>query len=235
MSSKSNRMQPLVAWRALRKLITDPEKTDQVFVIIRAMAGDSLERSFRRFVCMPQGRRILAEERDLVTTLNDREALRSQSPETLARAYLNFVETENISADGLVEASNNDEATWDPDLRRFGERMRDQHDLWHVLTGFGRDTFGEACLLAFTYAQTKNRGLGIIALMGMHKISKELGPGVRKAMWQAWRAGKKAAWLPGQDWEAHLGRPLDELRRELNIPEPQTYREIYDSYQLTAA
>jgi ubiquinone biosynthesis protein COQ4 len=32
------------------------------------------------------------------------------------------------------------------------------HDIWHVLTGYRRDALGEACLVAFSYAQT--RGLG---------------------------------------------------------------------------
>ena len=114
--------------------------------------------------------------------------------------------------------------------------MRDQHDLWHVVTGYGRDTFGEACLLAFTYAQTRNRGLGIIALVGMLKLSQELeASGVRRAMKQAYRAGKNAAWLPQQDWESLLATPLDELRQQLNIPAPADYREVLDNYRLAHA
>ena len=44
------------------------------------------------------------------------------------------------------------------------------HDLWHVVTGYGRDELGEACLLAFTYAQNKNRGVGFIAFVGCFKL-----------------------------------------------------------------
>ena len=33
-------VRPLVAWRALRGLIADPERTDLVFVIIRALSGN---------------------------------------------------------------------------------------------------------------------------------------------------------------------------------------------------
>ena len=39
------------------------------------------------------------------------------------------------------------------------------HDLWHVTTGYGRDALGELSLLAFTYAQEQNRGIGAIALI----------------------------------------------------------------------
>ncbi len=236
MSRKTKRMQPLVALRALKTLVNDPEQTDQVFVIIKAMSGDSLEQSFRQFETTPVGQKVLEEERCLLDTLLDRETLRTYATGTFARAYLNFVESEGITADGLVEASESDEQIEEPRLRRFGNRMRDQHDLWHVLTGYGRDTFGEACLLAFTYAQTRNRGLGIIALVGMLKLSKELeGAGVRSAMRHAYKAGKNAAWLPQQDWEALLAKPIDEVRQELNIPAPAVYREVLDHYRMANA
>ena len=31
----------------------------------------------------------------------------------------------------------------------MGDRLRDIHDLQHVMTGYGRDTLGELCLLSF--------------------------------------------------------------------------------------
>ena len=56
------------------------------------------------------------------------------------------------------------------------------HDLWHVTTGYGRDALGELSLLAFTYAQEKNRGIGAIVLYGyriMGKVTKELNFKIR--------------------------------------------------------
>lgn len=228
-------MRPLVAIRALKHLINDPEKTDQVFVIITAMSGNSLEKTFARFRKTETGKKILSENRNLLTTLLDRESLGNHHDGTLGQAYLSFVEREQISADGLVEASQLKEQIEEPKLKLFGERMRDQHDLWHVTTGYGRDTFGEACLLAFTYAQTRNRGLGIIALVGMIKIQKELGFGVCKAMWQAYKAGKQAAWMPQQDWETLLTQPLEEVRQQLGISPPQIYQEVFENYKLASA
>ena len=233
--SRSNRMRPLLALRALKNLVNDPEKTDQVFVIIKAMSGTSLEKTFKRFKKTEMGKQILSENRSLVTTLLDREKLKTYKTASLASAYLKFLEKEKISADGLVEASESDQSFEDQNLRLFGERMRDQHDLWHVTTGYGRDTFGEACLLAFTYAQTRNRGLGIIALVGMIKLQKELGSGVRKAMWQAYKAGRRAAWLPQQDWELLLSKPLEEVRQQLDISTPEIYQEIFENYKLANA
>ncbi len=229
---QSSRMQPLVAMKAIRKLIADPEQTEQVFVILKALSGNSLYKSFLKFRETETGKAILADRRELLHTLQDRDRLREYAPGSLGRAYLHFVESEQITADGLVEASQRDEVFDDEDLMLFGNRMRDQHDLWHVITGYGRDTFGEACLLGFTYAQSRNPGIAFIATVGAFKIAKEVGPGVKKAVWRAYRAGKRAAWLPAQDWEALLAMPLEEVREQLKIEPPLVYREVFDNYAI---
>ncbi len=58
---RNNRMRPLIALRALKNLINDPEKTDQVFVVINAMSGTSLEKTFVRFRKTEMGKKILSE------------------------------------------------------------------------------------------------------------------------------------------------------------------------------
>ena len=115
--------------------------------------------------------------------------------------------------DGLVDASEAGNETYaTPELARYGMRLRDQHDLWHVLTDYGRDELGELCLLAFTYAQTRNRGIGLIVLVGAYKFSQGIGARVLRAARRGFADGLRSAWLPGQDWEALLSRPLDEVR-----------------------
>jgi CheY-like chemotaxis protein len=108
----------------------------------------------------------------------------------------------------------------------FGARLRDQHDLWHVTSGYGRDGLGELALLAFTYAQTRNRGIGFIVLVGARVTAKNL-PNVKiwRVIREAYRNGKKAAWLPAADWEAMLEKPLADVRATLGIAEPLAYRE----------
>lgn len=224
----ANRMQPLVAWRALRRLIANPEQTQEVFAVIRALSGPALENGLAKFRTTTVGQRVLLQKIDLLDTLLDREALATLPQSSLGRHYLSFVTRENIAADGLVEASEEegDFEYLQGDLRRFGMRQRDMHDLWHTLTDYGRDELGEACLLAFTYGQTRNRGLGVICLAGCLKLSQFYGRGTFKAAWRAFRAGRKAAWLPGQDWEALLSQPIAEIRRSLNISPPQDYLDL---------
>lgn len=224
------RAHPLAAARALKQLVADPEDTVRVFEVINAMAGPALARGLARFRRTELGKRVLAERLDLLDVLRDREKLRSLPEGTLGRAYHGFVYGESLTAEGLVAASMNETVRTygfdDADLSRFGERMRDQHDLLHTLTRYGRDPFGEACLLAFSYAQLPNRGIGMIVLVGAWKIGRELGFGVVRALWQAYRAGQRAIWLPAQDWEALLRMPLADVRRHLGIHAPSVYLEV---------
>ncbi len=225
---QTNRLQPLTAWRALRRLIADPQQTQEVFTVIRALSGRSLEHGLKRFRATEIGQQILAEQRSLVATLADRDVLAKLPNGSLGRHYLSFVTRENITAEGLVEASEEDgEFKYlEGDLAIFGARQRDMHDLWHTLTDYGTDTVGEACLLAFTYAQTKNRGIGVICLAGVQKLASEGVAGIRGAAWQAYRDGKRAAWLPGQDWETLLALPIEEVRSQLNIVPPCRYQAL---------
>lgn len=208
------------AWQGIRALIANPDDTNQVFKIIRALAGRSGERQFQRFLASPQGPTILAERRSLIGRLADRAYLGSLPEGSLGRVYLEFVEREEISADGLVEASESvprepDEALC-PDRALFGERLRDSHDLWHVVTGYGRDLFGEAALLAFTYRQTRNRGIGFIVLVAYLRAGRSF-PEERRMIRDGFRRARGAAWLPGVDWESLLGRPLSEVREALRV------------------
>ena len=222
------RIKPLLALNAMRRLLRNPEQTEEVFTIIRALSGRALEKGFERFKTLPMGQRILQERRDLLSTLLDRDALRSLPEHTLGRHYLAFVERENISADGLVAASDKEAnlSALPDDLARFGARQRDMHDLWHTLSDYGRDELGEACLLAFTYAQTKNRGVGFICLIGCFKLSQRYGSGVFSAAFRAYRDGRRAAWLPGQDWEAKLAQPIGKGRSELGLRPPERYQRL---------
>ena len=215
----STRLRPLKAMRAFRVLQATGD-TRQVFVILRAMRGKALINTFRRFAQSALGKKVLAERRDLLPALADREGLRSLPQDSLGRAYLAFMEEEQLSAEGLVQASESwEDDPMPPDIDLFRARMRELHDVSHVVTGYGRDPLGELCLLAFTYRQFGNLGRLLIVAMAWFQIPK---PG-RAAVFEAWRNGKSCAWLGDQDWEALLARPLDEVRRSLSLSLPRRY------------
>jgi ubiquinone biosynthesis protein COQ4 len=220
--ASDTRLRPFEAMQAVRTLIATGD-TRQVFVVFRAMRGRSGQRAFDRFAASPVGRAVLKERRDLFSTLTDRERLRQLPEGSLGRTYLDFVESENLSAQGLVDASEDwDNDPMPPDVELFRRRMRELHDVTHTVTGYGRDQLGELCLLTFMYRQQGNLGMLLIVMMAWNRIPKA----ARKAVREAWRHGKKARWLAEQDWEALLTRPLDDIRRELAIAPPALYREF---------
>ncbi len=220
-SAVDTRLHPLEAVRAVRRLFKNPDDTRQVFTIIRAMRGRSGVKSFQRFAKSPTGAAILRQRPSLLAALQNRRDLAQLPDGSVGRAYLDFVETEKLSADGLVDASQNfANDPVPPEMSFYRDRMRDAHDLTHVLTGYGRDSLGEYCLLAFMYAHNGNLGVALIVAMGWLRQNK-VG---RMAAVEAWRNGHTARWLQDQDFEALLSRPLDEVRRELNIATPTRYR-----------
>jgi len=218
-------LRPFEALRAVGRLLRNPEDTRQVFTIISSLRGRSGRRLFQRFRRSPTGAAVLADRRQLLDRLKDQTALSRLPQGSLGRAYFDFMQAENLSAAGLVEASEVETQDLPVDARLFRERMRDMHDLNHTLTGYGRDPLGELCLLAFMYRQTGNVGNALIALMATKKFPKGgAGRAARKALFEGFRNGARAPWVPGLDWESMLPEDLETLRQRLGVPPNTAYR-----------
>jgi ubiquinone biosynthesis protein COQ4 len=136
------------------------------------------------------------------------------------------MEREGLTADGLAAAAaaGYGERSADPDVCTFGDWARDSHDLWHVLTGYGRDPLGELCLLGVLYSQIRNPGTAFIALLGLAQVPFEYpgAPAIR-AVLQGFSIGRRARWMIAQDWQAWLPRPIDEVRAALRLARPTYY------------
>jgi ubiquinone biosynthesis protein COQ4 len=233
--TRAHRIKPIAAAVALFRLMRDPQDTSQVFRLTEALRGKSTRIMFQRFAASPMGAKILAERRSLLAALTNREALAALPSGSLGRCYLDFMAEENLTAEGLVElAAQNLKAmpSADEGLRLYASRMRDMHDLYHVLTGYGRDELGEVCVLAFSYPQQKIRSFKVISTLGTLNIWRRLrasgvnAKGVGAAFREAARNGRNAAWLPGEDLEAMLPVDVQLLRKRLKIPAPVMYTQI---------
>jgi len=216
-----------VALKALRRLLADKEDTGQVFEIMGALNGGSAAKGYRRLLETPQGGRLAYERVELARRLMDDAWLDSFPVGTVGAVYRDFVRSENLSAEGLAEISRQRRGQVEQPHPHawFGRRTRDTHDLWHILSGYHRDGLGEACLVAFSYAQTGSLGWAVIAIgAALRSRHERKHPHVR-AIWQGYRRGRAAKWLAGEDYERLMSEPLDAARRRLNIT-PAT---LYDS------
>jgi ubiquinone biosynthesis protein COQ4 len=223
-------IRPLEAVKAFRLLVADKEDTVQVFKIVRALAGRALLDGYLRFLATPEGGRQAYLGGELADKLQDREWLAQFAPGTVGAAYRDFIARRQLSAYGLADESRKlGEADIDAahPIAWYARRGRDTHDLWHVLSGYGTDALGEACVLAFTYPQTRNRGIGLLAGAAALELTRAAPrAGYAKAAWQAYRNGRTASWLMPLDYEALLAEPLDAAREHLNIKRPTAYEAI---------
>lgn len=231
-SANAGRMpiQPRRAAAALRRLIADKEDTAQVFEIIECLSGSAIYNGFIRMLSLPEGGRQIYRREELAEKLCDDAWLATFAPGTVGAHYREFINLRSLSADGLVEESrkgvDNDIDAAHP-VAWYGRRMRDVHDIWHVLTGYRTDTLGEASILAFTYGQVKNRGIGFIVLTAAFEMTRS-HPNLQyaRSMLEGWRNGKAAQWLPAQDYDALFAEDLEAARARLNIKSPVRYLSV---------
>lgn len=230
----STEFRPFKAWHHFQNLMADKEDTEQVFHIIAALRGRKFKQIARRFWETGKGKELLESNVRLVDMLDDHDSIKQLPQGTVGRAYVEFMEREGLSAAGL-EAEyarfENASGVHDDVLTRYGDRLRDTHDLHHILTGYGRDALGEQCVLAFTYAQQRNLGVGFIAYMGGFELKRRVAPSapIMKAVHEGYRIGKSAKNLVHEDIYALLKEPLVDARKRLGIPEPVAYKAAHES------
>jgi ubiquinone biosynthesis protein COQ4 len=218
------------AVRAFQRLMADKEDTSQVFAIMHALDGDACKVDYVRMLATPDGGRIAYQRLELSEKLMD-EAWRASFPAgTVGAAYVNFLETEHLSAAGMIDESHKgippDELDRFHPYAWFFRRVRDLHDVWHVLTGYGRDALGETCLLAFSYQETHDLGRAVMAYGGYVRAHGPAKAQARKAINEARRRAAHAAWLPGEDFEKLLSEPLDAARERLRLTPPLAYEAV---------
>lgn len=229
---------PLKAWRHMQQLLADKEDTAQVFHIIEALNGNSNRKDFDRFMRSPNGHQLLQRRTYLPDLLDNHAPLKALPLGTVGRTYVDFMEREGLTANGLVEESlsqRESHQTFDDDLLWYANRLRDTHDMYHILTGYGRDALGEDALLGYTHSQHGGLGIRFIAYMGNREIAKEAPKEarVKDVLAEARRNGKRAKRIVEQDIETLLDQPLLEVRHKLNIAEPVLYNRairIFQSY-----
>jgi ubiquinone biosynthesis protein COQ4 len=218
------------ALRALGLLFADREDTTQVFEIMRALNGGATPKGYLRLLRAPDGGRIAYERVELAERLMDRAWLDAFAPGTVGAAYADFTARENLSAAGLADESRKGLSTGQIDQAHpfawYGRRIRDIHDIWHILTGYGRDAVGELCLVAFSYSQNRSLGWALIAWGGFFRARGRAGRPYRKAVLEGFRRGRACAWLPGEDYERLLAEPLEAARRRLGLTPPTAYEAI---------
>ena len=227
---KISGFRPLKVLHHFGKLVEDKEDTEQVFHIIEATKGRRSHAQAHAFILSEEGQRFMADSVSIPAMLDDHDRWADCGPETVAAHYIAFMKREGLSAAGLVAESHKwappeslprDQTQW------YFDRLRDTHDLFHVLTGYGRDALGEASLLGFSYEQNHNTGILFIAYAGARQIGKVSGTKAPlfAAIREGRRLGRAAGKIAHQDIAALMREDIGTARARLNIGTPEAYRQ----------
>ncbi len=202
-----------LAWRAGIALALDPSDTQQVFYLAQALDRPTLPRIAARLAALPAGRELLRARPAIDSRSVDLAALRALPANTLGGAYVRVLDENGLDPDIFQRPPGLPD-----DLAYVAQRLRQTHDLWHVVTGFDTDVPGEIALQAFTYAQLRQRFSLLIVLFGL-LIFTLRHPRVWPMSMRARRVGKQAAWLFGERLEDRWTEPLAALRERLGLSE----------------
>lgn len=205
-------------WRraatALARILRNPEETDQVLAFSNLVNAGQRDARLSPFFDDARGRRLFAEQRTIDSTNVDLHALADLPAHTLGHAYATFMLAHGLTPhvfDGPPEDVR------DPRAAYVIQRMRQTHDLWHVVTNCETDPSGEIALQAFTFAQVKAPSSAILAIAGTLRSLRYTRQVWRDAM-TLYRRGLAAQPLVLFPWEDHWTTPLADVRRMLGLP-----------------
>ncbi len=225
-------LRPLKAWHHFRELLKDKENTEEVFHIFESLPWKGLRPAAEAFLNSERGQEIRASEPYLPAILDDHAALRRLPQGSVAHAYCDFMEREGLSASGLVDEFdrfNNGRYDFDDQFEWYMNRLRDTHDLLHILTGYGRDALGEQCVLAFTYSQQPSPAHLFIAYAGginMKSRVKSSAP-VLRAVREGQKLGKACPRIVETSIRELLAMQVGEARAKLGITPTRYYAQAH--------
>jgi ubiquinone biosynthesis protein COQ4 len=214
------RVRMLRALRALGQILADPERTDVVLEFSNLMNAGRRDDRLDFFFGDPAGAKLYAEQRALDSTTIDRDRLAALPEGTLGHAYATFMKSHGLTPDVFDGAPAD---VRDPRAAYVIQRIRQTHDLWHVVTHAETDPAGEVALQAFTFAQLRAPSSGVLAAVGMVRGARHSRQILRDAV-ELYRAGLRANKLAVFAWEDHWATPLAEVRTLLGLPaQPRLY------------
>jgi len=223
-------VRPFVALKAFRRLVVNKDDTKEAFEIIRALSGQSIPKGYARLISTAAGGRQAHAAEELAVLFEDHDWLAHCPIGSVGATYRDFIGRRGFSAHGLADESRKIGELSIDDLHPiawYARRIRDIHDVWHVLTGYGTDAMGEACLLGFTHAQAGNGALLFLAIAASLELKRLhwRAPYIA-AVAQAWRNGRHAHQLDAIDYAALFIEPLAMARQRLGIRPPTRYQAV---------
>ena len=194
-------------------MLRNPEGTQAVFDIEDGMRHlDATRLALEHVKRDPAMRELIAER--YLCDLPDTEALLKYPEGTLGHGYAHHLDDRGFDPDYYRKIDVKD------DIDYVLMRLRQTHDIWHVITGFDTDRIGEIGLKAVELAQTHRPMAAVITTGGVLRyLAKDPDQldDVLRAISAGYRLGCNAKLLLAQKWEQGWDKPLAQWREELDV------------------
>jgi ubiquinone biosynthesis protein COQ4 len=203
----------LIVLKGVLSLIRDPQQTDSVYDVEDGMKHSAAMAAATRHMMAQPEIATLAKERYLAAT-PDIPKLLDYPPDSLGYAYANYINTAGFDPGFYRSIVVEDDTSY------LLLRLRQTHDLWHVVTGFATNVPGELGLKAFELAQTRRTMAGILIAGGFLKYLLQTPDELDELLnniSRGYRMGLQAKSLLAQKWEENWGMSLNEWRSKLGI------------------
>jgi len=212
--SHRNQIHYLETLKGILTMARDPERTESVFDIEDGLRDIDATRLALEHVRKDPQMAAMIDERYLRHEEHDLEALLKLPPGTLGNAFARHIVDRGFDPDYFRKRALND------DIDYILMRLRQTHDIWHIITGFDTDPIGELGVKAVEVAQTRRPMAAVVAAGGLLRYllqdPEELGK-VLAAISAGYQMGIKSKLLLAQKWEDHWERPVAEWRTTLNL------------------
>ena len=212
-------LSPAVRWsralRALARVVANPDETEQVLEFSNYANAGTMPDRLDRFFNDPAGAKLYAEKRAIDSRTVDLDALAALPAGTLGHAYVQFLRSRGFTPDVFEGPPPN---VSDPRTSYVIQRVRQTHDLWHVVTGHDTNPAGEVALQAFTFGQLRAPSTFILSTVGTLRGLREK-PTLPRDVLAAYLRGRRAEKLITFPWEDHWATPLTVVRTLLGLPQ----------------
>ena len=136
--------------RATGRVLRNSDQTGEIIVAEEITAQAQLAYWVRSGIFeRGEGRDLLHDRAEIADT--DLDTLRALPEHSLGREFARFLDREGIRLEGLAQPTPYTPGEAEAYLMR---RMRQSHDLWHVLLGLGTQGHQEVLVHCFSVAQT---------------------------------------------------------------------------------
>lgn len=200
---------------AISRILLDSEATGEVVVAEEITAQRQLRFWIESGIFEHgDGASLLRDRPEIAET--DVDFLRSLPAGTLGRSFADFLDREGISLEGLAQPTPFTEDELASYLMR---RIRQSHDIWHVLLGVGTEGHEEVLVHCFSIAQTGFPNSTMIIGLGAlkHFVLERRWSGLSSDLYRAWQRGHDADPLLTVRWEDRWEQPLTQVRADLHL------------------